>query len=180
MGLAFTMETCLNTALQMRLRGLISDPLLSRHQGQRCLHHEGASVHSKATSSNGNCYVRPLAAPRMLPSFHDFEQFPQERSALNCSDIKDPNCMCASVVSSSSDECTPHEERSFFWPLSDQEMQDISAAYEILPFNVSFEDQIRRLLQDPYHHTESGCTSDVFDATRDWEFDPLIVQSEVL
>jgi hypothetical protein len=178
-GLPFSVETTLNTALQLRLTGLNNDPHPG-HQGQRHLNHEVPSVHSKVSSSYGNCFVRPLAAPRMLPSLNDFEPFPPEKSALKCYSLKEPNSMCASVVSSSSGECTPLEKGGLFWPLSDQEMQDISCPDEFVPLNVSFQDQIRRLLQDPFHHTESGCTPDVFDGTRDWEFDPLIVQSEVL
>jgi hypothetical protein len=174
-GLTFSMDTSLNTALQMRLTGLNNDPTPNRR-----LHHEGASLPSKVSSSNVNCFVRPLAAPRMLPSFQDVEPFPPEERNLKCSSFKNPNSMCASVVPLSSDECMPHEKKGLFWPLSDKEMQDISATDEIAPLNVPFEDQIRRLLQDPFHHAEGGCSSDVFDGTRDWEFDPLIIQSEVL
>ena len=173
------MDTSLNSALQRRFMGLPDDPLPQQTPSQ--VPNEIANIPA-AGSSNSFCFVRPLAAPRMLPSFHNFEPFPTERNELvprACSSNA-PNNSCPSVVSSSSTE-EPHDKKGLFWPLSDQEMLDFRMmSEEPAPPSASFHDQICRLLQDRLQQdAESRGSPEAVDGTsKEWQFDPLILQRE--
>ncbi|CAB9526848.1 stress transcription factor A [Seminavis robusta] len=141
---------------------------------------------SRVPPGSNDGILRPLAAPRMLPRFPGlgFGSMLQGQKEVDETPGSGQNAGFLCHFGLPSEEHCRNEKQSLAVPVLDSMLLDAPASMEEVPQDDSFQDQIRRLLQDPYQHFESVDgnvhTSEHMDGFEEWQLDPLFIQGELV